>query len=110
MHSVVVLYTESSNAPIGRYFNTLKNESPHLYEFRTDEELYQTVENSLMSRTIMYARTAIMATARHTRHERQHKDRQEHATSLDCFITPIVDVRFCQWHGRAAVRSTIDKT
>ncbi len=32
------------NAPIERYFNTLKNECTKLYEFRTDEELYQTVE------------------------------------------------------------------
>ncbi len=32
------------NAPMERYFNTLKNECTNLYEFRTDEELYQTVE------------------------------------------------------------------
>ena len=32
------------NAPMERYFNTLKNECTRLYEFRTDEELYQTVE------------------------------------------------------------------
>ena len=32
------------NAPMERYFNTLKNECTKLYEFRTDEELYQTVE------------------------------------------------------------------
>ena len=30
------------NAPMERYFNTLKNECTKLYEFRTDEELYQT--------------------------------------------------------------------
>lgn len=28
------------NAPMERYFNTLKNECTNLYEFRTDEELY----------------------------------------------------------------------
>ena len=32
------------NAPMERYFNTLKNECTNLYEFRTEEELYQTVE------------------------------------------------------------------
>ena len=32
------------NAPMERYFNTLKNECINLYEFRTEEELYQTVE------------------------------------------------------------------
>ena len=32
------------NAPMGRYFNTLKNKCTNLYEFRTEEELYRTVE------------------------------------------------------------------
>ena len=32
------------NAPMERYFNTLKNECTNLYEFRTENELYQTVE------------------------------------------------------------------
>ena len=32
------------NAPMERYFSTLKNECTSLYEFRTEEELYQTVE------------------------------------------------------------------
>ena len=32
------------NAPMERYFNTLKNECTNLYEFRTEEELYQAVE------------------------------------------------------------------
>ena len=32
------------NAPMERYFNTLKNECTNLYEFRTEEELYQTME------------------------------------------------------------------
>lgn len=32
------------NAPMERYFNTLKNECINLYEFRTEEELYRTVE------------------------------------------------------------------
>ena len=32
------------NAPMERYFNTLKNECANLYEFRTEEELYRTVE------------------------------------------------------------------
>ena len=32
------------NAPMERYFNTLKNECTNLYEFQREEELYQTVE------------------------------------------------------------------
>ena len=32
------------NAPMERYFNTLKNECTNLHEFRTEESLYQMVE------------------------------------------------------------------
>ena len=32
------------NAPMERYFNTLKNEYVNLYEFKTEEALYQAVE------------------------------------------------------------------
>lgn len=32
------------NAPMERYFNTLKNECTNLYKFRTEEVLYQAVE------------------------------------------------------------------
>ena len=32
------------NAPMERYFNTLKNECINLYEFQTEEDLYQAVE------------------------------------------------------------------
>ncbi len=32
------------NAPMERYFNTLKNECTNLYEFHTEKELYQAVE------------------------------------------------------------------
>ena len=32
------------NAPMERYFNTLKNECTNLYEFETEEALYQKVE------------------------------------------------------------------
>ena len=32
------------NAPMERYFNTLKNECTNLYAFQAEEELYQTVE------------------------------------------------------------------
>lgn len=32
------------NAPMERYFNTLKNECTNLYEFRAEDDLYQTVE------------------------------------------------------------------
>jgi len=33
------------NAPMERYFNTLKNECTNLYEFETEEALYQTVDD-----------------------------------------------------------------
>ena len=32
------------NAPMERYFNTLKNECTNLYEFDSEDILYQTVE------------------------------------------------------------------
>ncbi|HJD12621.1 MAG TPA: hypothetical protein IAA03_02305 [Candidatus Ruminococcus avistercoris] len=32
------------NVPMERYFNTLKNECTNLYEFHTEEALYQMVE------------------------------------------------------------------
>lgn len=32
------------NAPMERYFNTLKNECTNLYEFAAEESLYQKVE------------------------------------------------------------------
>jgi len=32
------------NAPMERYFNTLKNECTNLYEFKTEKQLYQAVE------------------------------------------------------------------
>ena len=32
------------NAPMERYFNTLKNECTNLHDFKTEESLYQTVE------------------------------------------------------------------
>jgi transposase InsO family protein len=32
------------NAPMERYFNTLKNECTNLFEFDTEEDLYQAVE------------------------------------------------------------------
>lgn len=32
------------NAPMERYFNTVKNECTNLYEFETEASLYQTVE------------------------------------------------------------------
>lgn len=33
------------NVPMERYFNTLKNECTNLYEFETEEALYQKVED-----------------------------------------------------------------
>ena len=32
------------NAPMERYFNTLKNECTNLHEFKTEEALYRAVE------------------------------------------------------------------
>lgn len=34
------------NAPMERYFNTLKNECINLYEFKTEEALYKAVSDS----------------------------------------------------------------
>lgn len=33
------------NAPMERYFNTLKNECTNLYEYETEDALYQAVED-----------------------------------------------------------------
>lgn len=33
------------NAPMERYFNTLKNECTNLYEYKTEDELYQSIED-----------------------------------------------------------------
>lgn len=33
------------NAPMERYFNTLKNECINLYDYETEEALYQAVED-----------------------------------------------------------------
>ncbi len=45
-----------------------------------------------MSRTTMYTRTAITATARYTRHERQHKERQEQSNKfLATNVTKMLD-------------------
>lgn len=33
------------NAPMERYFNTLKNECTNLYKFQTEKALYRTVED-----------------------------------------------------------------
>ena len=33
------------NAPMERYFNTLKNECTSLYEFETEEALYQAIDD-----------------------------------------------------------------
>ena len=61
------------NAPMERYFNTLKNECTNLYEFKTEEELYQAVEEFSYVHYIMYARIAPTVTVRHIRHESQDK-------------------------------------
>ena len=52
------------NAPMERYFNTLKNECTNLYEFKTEEELYQAVEEFSY---VHYNHV------RHIRHESQDK-------------------------------------
>lgn len=43
------------NAPMGRYFNTLKNEFTNLYEFQMDEALYRALEEFAISAITMYA-------------------------------------------------------
>ncbi len=50
----------------------------------------------------MYVRTAITATARHTRQGRQHKERREQASWLDCLTT---QNRSCQVLSMAWPRS-----
>ena len=62
------------NVPMERYFNTLQNECTNLYEFRTQEELYRTVEEFAYAtynhvcphsyngyRTLYQVRTALIA-------------------------------------------------
>lgn len=75
------------NAPMERYFNTLKNECTNLYEFQTDEELYWPGENLPMLPTTMYAHTAIMTTVRHTRRGQPYKERWKQVIRLDYLIT-----------------------
>ena len=41
---VILQLVRICRLPMERYFNTLKNECVNLYGFRTEEELYQTVE------------------------------------------------------------------
>lgn len=48
------------NALMERYFNTLKNECTNLYEFATEEALYQRVENLHMLTIIMCDYTVLM--------------------------------------------------
>ena len=47
-----------------RYFNTLKNECINLYEFQTEESLYQAVEEFSYVTIIMCVLIPIMATKR----------------------------------------------
>ena len=65
------------NAPMERYFNTLKNECTNLYDFQTEQELYRIVEELPMLPTTMCARTVITATALLIRHGQEHEGRRE---------------------------------
>lgn len=60
-------YGSVDSTPMEKYFNTLKNECSNLYEFRTEEKMYRTVEKSTMQPATMHACSVISATARHTR-------------------------------------------
>ena len=98
------------NTPMERYFNTLKNECTNGYELPTEEELYQTVEE------FAYATY---------NHVRPHSYNGSHTipgengsirsggSRLSDWLARLSEIgggRFCQWQGRAAVRSTIDKS
>lgn len=65
------------NAPMERYFNTLKNECINLYGFQIEEEMYQTMEefayviyNHVHPRSYNGYRTR-------TRRGRQHRKKRE---------------------------------
>ena len=60
------------NAPMERYFNTLKNECTNLYEFRTQEELYQTVEEFAYATYNHVRPIPTMGTGRHSKHGAPH--------------------------------------
>ena len=55
------------NAPMERYFNTLKNEEIHLHEYCDEEYLYRAVEHLLISRTTMYDCILITTIVRHSK-------------------------------------------
>ena len=62
------------NAPMERYFNTLKNKEIYLHEYRDEESLYRAVEH--FAYTIynpMYDRILITAIVRHSKRGIRHK-------------------------------------
>ena len=56
------------NAPMERYFNTLKNDLIYQHYYRTEDELYTAVEEFGMCNIIMYVRILIIITKRPMRH------------------------------------------
>ena len=52
------------NAPMERYFNTLKNEEIHLHVYRDEEALYHAVEYFAYTTITMCAHTPITITLR----------------------------------------------
>ncbi len=56
------------NAPMERYFNTLKNDLIYQHYYRTEEELTQQSKNLRMYNIIMYDRILIITTKRLMRH------------------------------------------
>lgn len=56
------------DAPMERYFNTLKNECINLHEYHTEEQLYQAVGEFAYVHYNHVVPTNITDTARHIRH------------------------------------------
>jgi transposase InsO family protein len=71
------------NAPMERYFNTLKNECTNLYAFKTEEELCRAVVEFAYATYNHVRPTAIMATGHHTRHGWHTLLRRKQTPELD---------------------------
>ena len=75
------------NAPMERYFNTLKNECTNLYGFQTEEALYEAVEEFAYVRYTMSVLTVITGTV-HLIRRVQHRKRDGRASGWD-LIAPV---------------------
>lgn len=62
------------NAPMERYFNTLKNDLIYQHYYRTEDESTQQSKNLRMCNIIMYVRILIIITKRPMRHATELHD------------------------------------